>query len=131
MIDTLSRGEQAIAAMNRPLSLWLCLSLSVFTIARAMEPSHTLPDIAKAAQNELSTHKAYSQSVAEDEDGAPGEDPGEEGVPNNDDGIQDASGDEGEDLGDDETDDQGVDGAEGDDASDVDDDGGGGGGIEV
>ena len=65
------------------------------------------------------------------QEGATGEDPDDEEVPNDDDGVQGPSGSEGEDLGDDETDDQGVDDVVGDDASDGDDDGGDGGGIEV
>jgi hypothetical protein len=35
--------------MTRLVSLSLCLSLSVFTVARAMKPSHTLGTVAKAA----------------------------------------------------------------------------------
>jgi len=120
--------------MNPLLALLLCLSLSIFTIARAMEPSHTLVGVAKGAQNAISMHEGYSQSEAWSEQDATDEDTGEEGVPvpNDDDGIQDGSGDEGEDLGDDETDDGSVDDIEGDESGNGDDDGGdGGGGIEV
>ena|ERR1044071_7258986 len=90
--------------MKRLVSLCLCLSLSIFTLARAMKPSNTLASTAKIAQEK--------PAVAAEEDT-------DEGVASNDDdSMDDASDDEGEDVnGDDSGNDEG-------DADTGDDDGG-------
>jgi hypothetical protein len=92
------------AIMKRLIALLLCVSLSIFTAARAMKPSHMLNTIAKTAQEKPA--------------GAAEEDSDEETASTDDDSMEDASDDEGEDMsGDDSEDDEG-------DADTGDDDGG-------
>jgi hypothetical protein len=86
--------------MKRLLLLSLCFSLSVFTVARAMKPSHTLATIAKAAEEKPTEAEGNTN---------------EEVVSNDDDRLEDASDDEGRDMSDDDT---------GDDEGDADNGGG-------
>jgi ribonuclease E len=109
--------------MKRLVILLLCLSLGVFTAARAMKPAQTLAAIAETAQKmptgEQADAKAEEQEIVAEEDA-------DEGVASSDDdSVEDASDEEGEDMSDDDTsdddngeaDDSGIDDA-GDDASD-------------
>ncbi len=124
--------------MKRLVSLLLCLSLSIFTVARAMKPSHTLATVAKTADEKpternadaktllndaskalaamIKAARADNLSEAEEEVVATEEDTDEE-LASNDDSMEDASDDEGEDMSD---------GDSGDDEGDADtgDDGG-------
>src|SRR5215470_313231 len=52
--------------MKRLVSLLLCLSLSIFTVARAMKPSNTLPAIAKTAQKDPTGQKADAKTLLDD-----------------------------------------------------------------
>jgi hypothetical protein len=49
--------------MNKLVSLSLCLSLSLFAVARAMKPVQTLAAIAKTAQNETIGEKAGAKTL--------------------------------------------------------------------
>jgi hypothetical protein len=85
--------------MKKFVLLWLCLSLSIFTMARAMKPSHTLGTVANAA--------GEKPIEAEREEVAAEEDTDTEVASNDDDSMEDASDDEGEDMsGDDSADDE-------------------------
>ena len=102
-------------AMKKFVLLSLCLSLSVFTVARAMKPSHTLGTIAKTADEK--------PIEAEKEEVVAKEDTDEEVPSNDDDSMEDASDDEGDDTSDDGNgDDKGDDDTGEDDSGD---DGGG------
>jgi hypothetical protein len=110
--------------MKRFVGLLLCLSLTIFTVARAMKPDHTLAAITKTAQKKPTGEKAdaktYStMSQAEENEVAAEEDTDEEVTSADDDNMEDASDDQGEDMSDD--------GGGGDDggADDSSDDGGG------
>ncbi len=96
--------------MKKFLLLLLCLSLSFFTVARAVKPAHTSAPDAKTLVNDANT----DQDVASDDD----------------DSMEGASNDEGEDVNDDDGGDAAGDEDTGDD--DAGDDGGGddGGGDE-
>jgi len=52
--------------MKRLVSLLLCLSLKIFTVARAMKPSHTLAAIAKTAQKDPTGQKADAKILLDD-----------------------------------------------------------------
>jgi hypothetical protein len=52
--------------MKRFVSLSLCLSLSIFTVARAMKPSHTLATVAKTAQEKPTEQKADAKTLLDD-----------------------------------------------------------------
>jgi hypothetical protein len=52
--------------MKRLVSLLLCLSLSIFTVARAMKPSRTLAVVAKAASKEPTGQKADAKTLLDD-----------------------------------------------------------------
>ena len=68
--------------MMKFLPVFICLSLSLFTVARAMKPTHTLA----AGTKTLLENANAPEEVASDDD----------------DSADDASGDEGEDLNDDD-----------------------------
>jgi hypothetical protein len=52
--------------MKRLVSLVLCLSLSIFTVARAMKPSHTLAAIAETAQKDPTGQKTDAKTLLDD-----------------------------------------------------------------
>lgn len=52
--------------MKRLVSLLLCLSLSIFTVARAMRPSHTLAAIAETAQKDPTGQKTDAKTLLDD-----------------------------------------------------------------
>jgi hypothetical protein len=122
--------------MKRLVSLFLCLSLSIFTMARAMKPSHTLAAIAKTAQKEVTGQKADAKTLlddaskalaeADEQEVAAEEDTGEKVTSSGTDSMEDASDDEGEDMSDDEASDD----DNGGDDDGGDDDGGDDGGDE-
>jgi hypothetical protein len=103
--------------MKGLVSLLLCLSLGILIVALAIKPSHALPTIAKTDRN-----GSVNMSEAEEEEVAAGEDTNE-GVASADDedSMEDAPDDDGEEIG---VDDAGDDDAGGGD-DDIGDDGGG------
>jgi hypothetical protein len=122
--------------MKRLVSLGLCLSLSIFTMARAMKPSRTLAVVAKGTPNAATERNADAETLlddsnkpfaqAEEQEGAADEDTGGEVTSDDDDAIEDASDNEG--VGDDDSgNDEGADDNSGDDDSGNDDGGGNGG----
>jgi hypothetical protein len=52
--------------MKRLVSLLLCISLSIFTVTRAMKPSQTLAATAKAGEKEPSVQKADAKTLLDD-----------------------------------------------------------------
>jgi hypothetical protein len=52
--------------MKRLVSLSLCLSLSIFTVARAVKPSHTLAAVAKGAEKKPTGQKADAKTLVDD-----------------------------------------------------------------
>ncbi len=52
--------------MKKLVSLSLCLSLSLFAVARAMKPSFTLAAVAKAAQEKPTEQKADAKTLLDD-----------------------------------------------------------------
>ncbi len=52
--------------MKKFVSLLLCLSLSLFAVARATKPSHTLAAVAKAAQKKPTGEKAHAKTLLND-----------------------------------------------------------------
>ena len=52
--------------MKKLVSLSLCLSLSLFAVARAMKPSHTLAAVAETAQKKPSGEKADAKTLLDD-----------------------------------------------------------------
>jgi hypothetical protein len=70
--------------MKKFISLSLCLSLSLFAVARAMKPSHTLATVAKAAQE-----RPFDMSQAEEQEIAAEEDTDEDVASNDDDSMED------------------------------------------
>jgi hypothetical protein len=52
--------------MKKLVSLSLCLSLSLFAVARATKPSHTLAAVAKTAQKKPSGEKADAKTLLDD-----------------------------------------------------------------
>jgi hypothetical protein len=124
--------------MKRLVSLGLCLSLSIFTMARAMKPSRTLAVVAKGTPNAATERNADAETLlddsnkpfaqAEEQEGAADEDTGGEVTSDDDDAMEDASDNEGVDVSDDDSgDDEGADDNSGDDDSGNDDGGGNGG----
>lgn len=122
--------------MKRLVSLGLCLSLSIFTMARAMKPSRTLAVVAKGTPNAATERNADAETLlddsnkpfaqAEEQEGATDEDTSGEVTSDDDDAIEDASDNEG--VGDDDSgNDEGADDNSGDDDSGNDDGGGNGG----
>jgi len=52
--------------MKKFISLLLCLSFSVFAVARAMKPRHTLAAVAKTAQKKATGQKADAKTLLDD-----------------------------------------------------------------
>jgi hypothetical protein len=52
--------------MKRLVSLLLCISLSIFTMAHAMKPSHTLAVVAKSAEKNGTEQKADAKTLLDD-----------------------------------------------------------------
>ena len=115
--------------MRKFLPLLLCLSLSIFAVARAMKPTHSLAPDTKSARNpptrqQADTKTSFKHANIEEEEGS-----------NDNDGTENASGNEGEDVNDDDTGEAAAGQDEGDnsgaddngaDDNEGDDDGGGG-----
>src|SRR5512132_1836682 len=101
--------------MKKFLPLLLCISLSIFTVARATKPAHTPAPDTKTAQNKPSGREADAKTslndantdekVASDDDDSMEVAPSDEGEDRNDDDGGDAPGDE--DTGDDDGGDDG------------------------
>jgi hypothetical protein len=110
--------------MKKFLALLLCLSLSIFTVARAMKPGHALGAVAKIDQEKPTDQKAGPKTSLNDANKALG-------AMNkaNNDSMEDASNDDGgEDISDDDSssDDDGGSDNGGDGGGDDDGDNGGG-----
>jgi hypothetical protein len=115
--------------MRKFLPLLLCLSLSIFTVARATKPTHSLaPDIKSTrkppTRQQADTKTLFKHANFEEEEGS-----------NDNDSVENASGNEGEDVNDNDTGDAAADqddgnnnGADDNGADDNEDDDGGGGG---
>jgi hypothetical protein len=100
--------------MKKLLLLLLCLSLGLFTVARATKSVHTpaagtlLNDAHKALAAEISSEESYAEgesldmSDAEQEEVAAEADPDEETASADNEGMEDASDDEAEDVSDDD-----------------------------
>jgi len=82
--------------MKKFLPLLLCLSLSILTGARGTKPAYTLAPAAKTAQEESTGQQADAKPLLKDAN------TNEEVSSDEDDSIDDASGDEGEDINDDD-----------------------------
>jgi hypothetical protein len=110
--------------MKKFLPLLVCLLLSIFTVARATKPAHTSAPDPKTAQNKPTGEEADTKTLLDDTN------TGEEVASGDDDSMEDASSDEGEDMNDD--DDGDAPGGEdtGDDAAGDDDGGDDDGGAE-
>jgi hypothetical protein len=52
--------------MKRLVSLLFCLSLTIFTVARAVKPSDTLAAIAKTAHKDQTGQKADAKTLLDD-----------------------------------------------------------------
>jgi len=108
--------------MKKFLPLLLCLSLSIFTVARATKPAHTPAPNAKNAQNKPTGQEADAKTLLNDENT-------DEGVGSDDDDSMDGGPDnEGEHMNDDDGGDAaGAEDTGGDDGGggDATDDGGG------
>jgi len=142
-IDILSLARLGYeGTVKKLVCLFVCLSLSLFAVARATKPGQTLAVLAKAnhkkqaqetsdPKNSLDAYaelESFAMSEAEEEEPATGENT-DEGVASADDGsTQDASDDKGEDVNtDDDGDDEGADDNSGaDDSGNDDGDHGGG-----
>jgi hypothetical protein len=115
--------------MKKFVVLSLCLSLSIFVLARTMKTSHTLASVAKTAQETSTEQKGDANTlVSAEEEVVAAEEDTDEGVAlNDDDSMEDASADEGEDMsGDDSGDDEGdADTGDGDGGDDDGEDDGG------
>jgi hypothetical protein len=104
--------------MKKFLPLLLCLSLSIFTVARATKPAHTPAPDTKTAQNEPRGQEADAKTLFNDAN------TDQEVASDDDDSMEVPSSDEGEDVNDDDGGDAprdeniGDDGAGDDDASD-------------
>ena len=110
--------------MNKFLPLLLCLSLSIFTVARATKPAHTaVPDM-KTAHNEPRGQEADAKTLLNDAN------TGEEVASDGDDSTEPASSNDGEDVNDDDGGDAPGDEDTGDDDAGDDDGGDDGGGDE-
>jgi hypothetical protein len=114
VIDATPPPDQADRRMKRLVSLSLCLSLSLFAVARAMKQSPTLAVVVKTAQEK---NESFHVSDAGEQEAAAEEDTDQEAAPAADNSIQDVSEDEGEDMADDDAsaDDNGGEGDSGDD----------------
>ena len=103
--------------MKKSLTILLCASLSIFTMARAMKPGHNLAAVAKTAQKKPTGQKVDAKTLLDDANNAL-----TAMIKADDDSIEDASDDEGEDISDDDSggdDDSGDDDGSGDDGGDV------------
>jgi len=103
--------------MQKFLPLLLCLLLSIFTVARATKPAHTPAPGTKTAQEPPTGQEADAKTLLNDGN------TDEEVTSDNDDSIEVASSDEGEDMDDDDGGDAPGDENTGDDDA-GDDDGG-------
>jgi hypothetical protein len=54
------------ATLKKLVSLFLCLSLSLFAVARAMKPGQTLAAVAKTAQKKPTGQKANAKTLLDD-----------------------------------------------------------------
>ena len=96
--------------MKKFLPLLLCLSLSIFTVARATKPAHTPAPNTKNAQNNPTGQEADAKTLFNDENT-------DEGVASDDDDSMDGGPDnEGEQMNDDDGGDAAGDADSGDDA---------------
>ena len=103
--------------MKKFLPLLLCLLLSIFTVARATNPRHTPASDTKTAQNKSTEQEADAKTLLNDANAD------EEVASDDEDSMEVASNDEGEDLNDDDGGDAPGDEDTGDDDA-GDDDGG-------
>jgi len=110
--------------MRKFLPLLLCLSLSIFTVARAMKPTHSLAPDTKSTRKsptrqQADTKPSFKHANIEEEEGS-----------NDNDSTENASGNEGEDANDDDAGEAAAGQDDGDnngaDDNEDDDDGGGG-----
>jgi hypothetical protein len=96
MVDTAPSPDQAGRRMKRLVSLSLCLSLSLFAVARAMKQSPTLAVVVKTAPTK---NESANMSEGDEPEVAGENDTDEQGTSaNDDDSMKDASDDEGEDM---------------------------------
>ena len=98
--------------MKKFVGLLLCLSLSLFIVARATKPAHTPAPDTKTAQSKPNGQEADAKTLLNDAN------TNEEVAPGDDDSMEVGSNDEGEDMNDD-------DGGEAPGDKDTGDDGGG------
>ena len=110
--------------MKKFLPLLLCLLLSIFTVARATKPAHTPAPDTKIAQNEPTGQEADAKTLLNDAN------TDEEVASDDDDSMEGASNDEGEDMNDDDGGDAPGDEDTGDDDAGDDDGGDDSGGDE-
>ena len=110
--------------MKKFLPLLLCLLLSIFTVARATKPAHTSAPDTKTAQNKPTGQEADAKTLLNDAN------TGEEVASDDDDSMEGASSDDGEDVNDDDGGDAPGDEDTGDDDAGDDDGGDDGGGDE-
>ena len=95
---TLSLSPDSLrATMKKFVALLLCLSLSIFTVARAMKPGHALAGVAKIDQKKPTGQKAGAKTLLNDANKALAA-----MIKADDDSMEDASDDEGEDVSDDD-----------------------------
>ena len=87
--------------MKKFLPLLLCLSLSIFTVARAAEPAHTPAPDMKTAQKKPTGQQADAKTLLNDAN------TDEEVASGDDDSMEDASDDKGENMNDDDSGDTG------------------------
>ena len=110
--------------MKKFLPLVVCLSLSLFTVARATKPAHTLAPGTKTAQRESTGQEADAKPLLKITN------TNEEVASDDDDSADDASSDESEDMNDDDGGDAPGDEDTGNDDAGDDDEGNDGGGEE-
>jgi hypothetical protein len=110
--------------MKKFLPLLVCLSLSLFTVARATKPAHTLAPGTKTVQEESTGQEADAKPLLKDAN------TDEEAASAGDDSMEGASNDEGEDMNEDDGGDAPGDEDTGDDDAGDDDGGDDGGGDE-
>src|SRR6266480_4138371 len=96
--------------MKKFLPFLLCLLLSVFTVAAAMKPPHTPAANTKSAQKNPMGQEADAKTLVNDENS------NEDVASNDDDSVDGASDDEGENMNDDDSTDAAGDEDTGDDA---------------
>jgi hypothetical protein len=110
--------------MKKLLPLLLCLLLSIFTVARATNPTHTPAPDTKTAQKPPIGQEADAKTLLDDAN------TDEDVASDDDDSTEVASSDEGEDMNDDDGDDAAGDEDTGDDDAGNDDGGDDSGGDE-